>query len=267
MKKKTLIVFFILAVLLCIANICYAVFASFENAANVLTAISGWVSFIATITVAIIAYMQNKTLEKKDDEINERFIDIQKNISNLSSQILLLAEIKEMPMIEMSTRGIYKNNKGTLPLNCKCDNSCNVFDNNGIAFSYDNYLYSENLYLRNISRIVINEIAIESIVFNCSVKDKIEVFKLTPDKNCLQQSINYDESVNWQIKMPFNNFSSYTDIDATFMLTIKTDIRKCISYKYRLHLAHNIPPEEFLVVEKGLIEAPYFIKGNSDARE
>lgn len=73
MKKK-----YIIAILICvvffIVNIIFACIFSQEGA-NIFTAISGWVSFGATVMIGIIAYRQGKRF-KDEAETKERFVDI-----------------------------------------------------------------------------------------------------------------------------------------------------------------------------------------------
>ena len=74
MKKKCIITIVICAVVLFIANIIFACIFSQEGA-NIFTAISGWVSFLATVIVGRIAYRQGKRF-KDEAETKERFVDI-----------------------------------------------------------------------------------------------------------------------------------------------------------------------------------------------
>ncbi len=77
-KKKSKIVFWIILIVVisaCMGNIFYAIFATASNTSNILTAISGWISGIATLVIGIIAYLQNRTY-KNNDEKNEKYIDV-----------------------------------------------------------------------------------------------------------------------------------------------------------------------------------------------
>lgn len=56
----------IIAILLCVGNILLAHFYR-DTAANIFTAISGWVSGIATIALGVIAVIQNKKYKKENE--------------------------------------------------------------------------------------------------------------------------------------------------------------------------------------------------------
>ncbi len=77
-KKKATIVFWIIlaiVILACIGNIMYAIFAKSSKTTNILTAISGWISGVATLVIGIIAYSQNKKY-KEAEELKEKYADV-----------------------------------------------------------------------------------------------------------------------------------------------------------------------------------------------
>ncbi len=77
-KKKATIIFWIIlaiVILACIGNIMYAIFAKSSKTTNILTAISGWISGVATLVIGIIAYSQNKKY-KEAEELKEKYADV-----------------------------------------------------------------------------------------------------------------------------------------------------------------------------------------------
>lgn len=77
-KKKATIIFWIIlaiVILACIGNIMYAIFAKRSKTTNILTAISGWISGVATLVIGIIAYSQNKKY-KEAEELKEKYADV-----------------------------------------------------------------------------------------------------------------------------------------------------------------------------------------------
>lgn len=77
-KKKSNFIFWLvltIVILSCIGNILYAIFATSSRTTNVLTAISGWISGVATLVIGIIAYLQNKKYQDIE-EIKEKYIDV-----------------------------------------------------------------------------------------------------------------------------------------------------------------------------------------------
>ena len=78
MKKthKILIVIFVIALM--ITNIVFAIIFMGSDGANIFTAISGWISGIATIILGLIAFWQNKQYKKQNDVYQEK-IDKQNN--------------------------------------------------------------------------------------------------------------------------------------------------------------------------------------------
>lgn len=77
-KKKATIIFWIIlaiVILACIGNIMYAIFAKSSKTTNILTAISGWISGVATLVIGIMAYSQNKKY-KEAEELKEKYADV-----------------------------------------------------------------------------------------------------------------------------------------------------------------------------------------------
>lgn len=67
-----------ISIILCCANIAYAIWGcKTENKSDILTAISGWISGVATLVVGIIAYRQSEKYKLENDE----FIQEQKDLA------------------------------------------------------------------------------------------------------------------------------------------------------------------------------------------
>ncbi len=72
--KRILIISIPIAIILCVANICFSI--KFDGKfGNLFTAISGWVSFLATVGIGIIAYLQNKYYQEEAEK-HEKFVDV-----------------------------------------------------------------------------------------------------------------------------------------------------------------------------------------------
>ena len=78
MKKshKILIITFVFALM--ITNVIFAIIFMGSDGANIFTAISGWISGIATIVLGLIAFWQNQQYKKQNDAYQEK-IDKQNN--------------------------------------------------------------------------------------------------------------------------------------------------------------------------------------------
>lgn len=77
-KKKFKNIFWIIlsiVILACVGNVLYAIFATSSRTTNILTAISGWISGIATLAIGIIAYLQNRKYQEAE-EIKEKYVDV-----------------------------------------------------------------------------------------------------------------------------------------------------------------------------------------------
>jgi ABC-type iron transport system FetAB permease component len=62
----------IISSILCCVNIAYAIWGcKTTNKSDILTAISGWISGVATLGVGLIAYRQNKVYKEENDKIEE----------------------------------------------------------------------------------------------------------------------------------------------------------------------------------------------------
>lgn len=72
MKKshKILIIVFVFALM--ITNVIFAIIFMGSDGANIFTAISGWISGIATIVLGLIAFWQNKQYKKQNDAYQEK---------------------------------------------------------------------------------------------------------------------------------------------------------------------------------------------------
>lgn len=78
MKKSHRIITIIFVFVLMITNIIFAVIFKGNDGANIFTAISGWISGIATIVLGLIAFWQNKQYKNQNDVYQEK-IDKQNN--------------------------------------------------------------------------------------------------------------------------------------------------------------------------------------------
>ena len=79
-KKKTeryfyhkLWIWITISIVLCCVNIGYAIWGcDTENKSDILTAISGWISGVATLVIGIIAYRQSEKYKLENDKIEEK---------------------------------------------------------------------------------------------------------------------------------------------------------------------------------------------------
>ena len=97
MNKKTGVWLIVIGSLLFVANMVCSIIFRGENGANIFTAISGWVSGIATVILGIIAVVQNKSYKEENDRVlqkqseeNVKFIASQKDIAWRNTQYQLL---------------------------------------------------------------------------------------------------------------------------------------------------------------------------------
>lgn len=94
-KRWWFLLIIIIAFLLCVGNIVLAHFKK-DSGANIFTAVSGWVSGIATVILGAIAVIQNRKYKEENDrfllrqsEENSNFIESQRDISWRNAQYQL----------------------------------------------------------------------------------------------------------------------------------------------------------------------------------
>ena len=95
-NKNTWIWLIAVGSLLCITNIILSCVFRGTEGTNIFTAVSGWVSGIATIILGVIAVVQNKQYKEENDrfllkqnEENSKFVESQKDISWRNAQFQL----------------------------------------------------------------------------------------------------------------------------------------------------------------------------------
>lgn len=67
MSKKKVVIYGTIGIIIAIINIVFAIIFRGENGANIFTAISGWISGVATIFLGIIAVLQTKKYKMETD--------------------------------------------------------------------------------------------------------------------------------------------------------------------------------------------------------
>lgn len=78
MKRNNTKLFWIavlIAILACVGNMLFAIFSKSDLTTNVLTAISGWISGVATLIIGIIAFLQSKKYQEMAEQ-KEKNIDV-----------------------------------------------------------------------------------------------------------------------------------------------------------------------------------------------
>lgn len=107
MKKSNKIVIISCVSIVCVANIISTVIWKEEllQYANLFTAISGWVSGIATIILGYIAISQNKRYKEENDEFTEKQADlIEKQIELLNGNKDLLVEQNKINKLDIESK-------------------------------------------------------------------------------------------------------------------------------------------------------------------
>ncbi len=107
--KRILIIAALFSVVLCGINVYFAV--KCDNLfGNLFTAISGWVSFLATIGVGVFAYLQNKFYQEEAEK-REKYVDLVVENVQVVNHLL--------PNNKLGRRSLSKNSNGNYRFSCQ----------------------------------------------------------------------------------------------------------------------------------------------------
>ncbi len=82
--------------ILCCANLAYAIWGcKTDNKSDILTAISGWISGVATLAVGIIAYKQSEKYKKENDYAIEEQYNFEAAKLLIESRTYFISDIKD----------------------------------------------------------------------------------------------------------------------------------------------------------------------------
>lgn len=97
-KKVRIIFAVIISVLICVANIVLSCIYRSDDGANIFTAVSGWVSGIATIILGVIAVIQNKkyTLDSMKKELKNEINNEKKELALLGNNLIKYSKLTKM---------------------------------------------------------------------------------------------------------------------------------------------------------------------------
>jgi len=243
------------AILLFAANIVCAILFVSSLTTNLFTAISGWVSGIATACIGVIAYWQNKRESNKSKDINDKFYELQKNIKELSSQMYLLADMKETPFISIKDQ--CDNVVKTISLKGNFDKKPILASEKKVlerkngkfvindAIDYSNIKSERRFFINNESRVKIKDINIRSIKFLCYLNDDIAVFIYLVDKLDIEICLNSGSTIEFFVELPYNNRSEYTKIDIEFDIELKNDLNQTYLSNYKVIFTKNFDSKSY----------------------
>lgn len=227
-----------------------------------------------TLFLGIIALYQNAKYKNLSDETESKFLQIQEDIKNISNQIYILADLKEIPMINVRSHGgVFKDNRAKKELKGKL--ICNepiVLQFDSITFiKYEDWHFYTECFIENTGRNIINKVKLNKIKYEMFYRDErnqpvIAEVEYNVD-NEQDVSINNGQSICFQVLSPFNEKCAYQRIVRTFFFELETDIRNRYNYVVKNELKRSNPDyifSNFVCSNSTIAETPYKIQGGNN---
>ncbi len=214
--------YYLLFILIPIGTLVWSLFDK-DNVINI-------VSIGSSVFLAVVALFQSARYKQLSDSTEDKFMSLQEDIKNISQQIYVLADLKEVPSINVKSRNaIYPKNKITQQIYGKLfgDEKIELVYGSGYKEEYDNANTNAAVYIENIGRNIISKIKLNKVEYLMYYQSEGKIKRVVvnySNNNIITTSINYGDTVAFGVVEPFTTCDAYVRIDQKYYFEIETDI-------------------------------------------
>lgn len=220
MKKNNNWFYYLLFIFIPIGTLAWSLFDK-DNVINI-------VSIGSSVFLAVVALFQSARYKQLSDSTEDKYMSLQEDIRNISQQIYILADLKEVPSINVKSRnGNYFDNKSSFQVFGKLlnDEKIQLVYSRDQVEEYNDANTNAEVFIENIGRNIISKVKLNKIEYFLFTGNTIKrVVVDYSDSVAINTSINYNESVSFGIVEPFTIFNNYTKIEQRYYFEIETDI-------------------------------------------
>lgn len=217
--------YYLLFILIPIGTLVWALFEK-DKAINI-------VGIGSSVILAVVALFQSARYKQLSDSTESKFMSLQEDIKNISQQIYILADLQEVPSINVKSHNAnYPKDEIVQQIYGKLlgDEKIELVYGSGYKEEYDNAKANATVYIENIGRNIISKIKLNKVEYLMYYQSEGEIKRVVVDysnNNIITTSINYGETVAFGVVEPFTINNAYVRIDQKYYFEIETDIHNC----------------------------------------